>query len=84
MRNAITPHERVTATLRFLVTGRRYKDMEFSTVISKQLLSKIVPETCHELYNVLKEKYMKVSETHKTNIKCMDNYVVYLTLEKLV
>jgi hypothetical protein len=49
MRNAITPHERFTATLSFLTTGRNYKDMEFSTVISKQSLGKIVPETCHAL-----------------------------------
>jgi hypothetical protein len=68
MRNVIIPLERLTETLRFLAAGRSYKDMEFSTVISKQSLSKIVPETCHALYNVLKEKYMKISGTHKTNI----------------
>jgi hypothetical protein len=42
-RRAITPHERPTATLRFLATGRSYKDLEFTTVISKQALSRIVP-----------------------------------------
>lgn len=46
MKRAISPHERLTTTLRFLATGRNYKDLEFTTTISKQALSEIVPETC--------------------------------------
>ena len=34
MRQAITPHERLTATLRFLATGRSYEDLKFSTIMS--------------------------------------------------
>ena len=36
MRKAISPHERLTATLRFLATGRSYEDLKFSTSISPQ------------------------------------------------
>jgi hypothetical protein len=61
MREAITPHERLTATLRFLATGRTYEDLEFSTIISPQALSYIVPETCRAICDVLKPTYLKVS-----------------------
>lgn len=62
MRRAITPHERLSATLRFLATGRNYEDLKFSTIISPQALGKIIPETCDAIYKVLNEKFMKVSK----------------------
>jgi hypothetical protein len=34
MRNAIPPNERLTATLRFLATGRSDEDLKFTTIIS--------------------------------------------------
>jgi len=40
MRKAITPHERLTATLRFLATGRSQGDLKFSTIMSPQALGK--------------------------------------------
>ncbi|KAJ8969908.1 hypothetical protein NQ314_001525 [Rhamnusium bicolor] len=46
MRSAISAHERLTETLRFLATGRSYEDLKFSTRISPQALSYIIPETC--------------------------------------
>lgn len=54
MRKSISPHEKLTATLRFLATGRSLKDMEYSTAISKPSLSIIIPETCEAIYQVLK------------------------------
>ncbi|KAJ8939877.1 hypothetical protein NQ318_023217 [Aromia moschata] len=60
MRTAISPHERLTATLRFLATGRSYKDLEFTTIISKQSLSEIIPETRKAIFKVLKNEYLKV------------------------
>lgn len=60
MRTAITPHERLTATLRFLVTGRSYEDLKFSTIISPQALGRIIPETCEAIYQVLSKDYLKV------------------------
>lgn len=59
MRSAISPHERLTATLRFLATGRPYECLKFSTRISPQCLGRIIPETCDALYKVL-SSYMQV------------------------
>ncbi|XP_050295245.1 uncharacterized protein LOC126735303 [Anthonomus grandis grandis] len=63
MKSSITPHERLTATLRFLATGRTYEDLKFSTCISKSALSKIIPETCDAIYTVLKQEYLKFPKT---------------------
>lgn len=60
MREAITPHERLSATLRFLVSGSTYQNLRFQTVISTPSLSKIIPETCKAIIEVLKD-YIKVS-----------------------
>ncbi|KAJ8937643.1 hypothetical protein NQ318_002157 [Aromia moschata] len=59
MRKAISPHDRLSATLRFLATGRSYKDMEYTTIMSKQALSEIIPDTCEAIYKVLKKNYLK-------------------------
>lgn len=61
MRQSISPHERLTVTLRYIATGRSYTDLQYSSIISKQALSVIIPETCEAIFNVLKEEYMKVS-----------------------
>nr|CAI5855369.1 unnamed protein product [Callosobruchus analis] len=59
MRTAITPHERLSTTLRYLATGRNYEDLKFTTRISAQALGKIIPETCRAIIVVLKNKYCK-------------------------
>ncbi|CAH2012676.1 unnamed protein product [Acanthoscelides obtectus] len=59
MRKSISPHQRLTATLRFLATGRSYEDLKYSTIISPQALGKIIPETCDALYKVLRKQYLK-------------------------
>jgi hypothetical protein len=60
MRKAITAEQRLTATLRYLATGRSYEDLKFTTGISAPSLSNIIPETCKVLYDVLRTEYMKV------------------------
>lgn len=75
MRTAISPHERLTATLRFLATGRSYKDLEFTTIISKQSLSEIIPETCKAIYMVLKNEHLKVSYCCHIKYICIYNIV---------
>lgn len=72
MREAISPHERLSATLRFLATGRSYECMKFSTIISPQALSQIIPETCDALYKVLQQEYLRVS------FVCIIIIVVYI------
>ncbi|CAH2012330.1 unnamed protein product, partial [Acanthoscelides obtectus] len=61
MRKAISPHERLTATLRFLATGRSYEDLKFTTIVSPQALGVIIPETCEAIYKVLRKDYFKNS-----------------------
>lgn len=61
MRRAISPPEWLTATLRFLATGRSYECLAFSTIISPQALGKIIPETLYNaLYKVLQKYYLQV------------------------
>jgi Flp pilus assembly CpaF family ATPase len=60
MREAITPHERINVTLRFLAIGRSYADLRFPAAISPQALSLIIPETCKAIYEELKEAYLRV------------------------
>lgn len=60
MRKAVTAEERLVATLKYLASGREFRELKFSTGISSQLLSEIIPETCEVIYEVLKN-YIKVS-----------------------
>ncbi|XP_050294537.1 uncharacterized protein LOC126734825 [Anthonomus grandis grandis] len=75
LRQCISPHERLTATLRFLATGRSYEDLKFSVIISPQALGCIIPETCQALYTVLKDEYIKVRINKKKSVpKCEDDW----------
>ena len=49
LRSLIDPHQRLMATLRYLATGASYQDLKFSTRISAQALSNIIPETCNAI-----------------------------------
>lgn len=64
LREAISPHERLTVTLRYLATGRSYEDLKFTAAISVQSLGQIIPETCSAIYKVLRKKYLKVFFYH--------------------
>ena len=58
MRAAISPHKRLTATLRFSATRQPYECLKYSTRISPQSLGQIIPDSCVALYKVL-QKYIK-------------------------
>lgn len=60
MRQAIPPEERLIATLRFLATGRSYKDLKYSIGIAAQTLGYLIPETCKVIYDILKKDCLKV------------------------
>ncbi|KAK3883114.1 hypothetical protein Pcinc_012542 [Petrolisthes cinctipes] len=60
LRESVSPGARLEATLRFLASGGSYTSLQYSTRISKQSLSLIIPETCEAIYNVLKDDYLKV------------------------
>lgn len=40
--------------------GKPYADLKFTTAISPQALSKLIPETCSAIYTVLEREYLKV------------------------
>jgi hypothetical protein len=61
MREAVSAKERLAVTLRYMATGRNYADLKFSSIISPQALSKIIPETSWAIYRKLKNEYLKVS-----------------------
>ncbi|KAL0870611.1 hypothetical protein ABMA27_005572 [Loxostege sticticalis] len=63
-RESIPAEERFVATLQYLITGRCLRNLQFSTVISHQLLSKIIPETCEAIIKVLNEN-IRLPETEE-------------------
>jgi hypothetical protein len=58
MRSAISPHERLCITMRFLASGASYKDLMYSFRVSAASISKFIPEVCQAIYNVLHEEYL--------------------------
>jgi len=64
MRHALTPEARIAATLPFLATGRSFEDLKFATIVSPQVLVKIIPETCKAIYEALKQDYLKVRKLY--------------------
>lgn len=61
MRDAVPAGARLEVTLRYLATGASYGSLEYTSRISKSLLSKIIPETCDAIYKALRSDYLKVS-----------------------
>lgn len=49
MREAISPHERLTATL---AEGKTQTTLQHSTLISRQTLGRIIPERRAELFTL--------------------------------
>ncbi|CAI6364020.1 unnamed protein product [Macrosiphum euphorbiae] len=62
MHESISPEERLVAILRFLATGRSYKDLKLSMRISAPSLSHIIPKTCLTIYESLRAEYMKLKQ----------------------
>jgi len=56
LRNSIPAKIRLAITLRFLATGDSYKSLHFLFKVSSQIISKIVPEVCAAINQVLKNE----------------------------
>ena len=68
MRAAISPHERLTVTLRFIATGRYYEDLQLSTCTSPKALGNIIPETCLVICKCLVKDYLKRELAHHMGV----------------
>ena len=63
LRSAVSPQQRLAVTLRYLATGCSYTELYYNFRISVALISKIVPETCKAIYQVLKNEYLTTPNT---------------------
>ena len=68
MRAAISPHERLTVTLRFIATGRYCEDLQLSTGTSPKALGNIIPETCLVICKCLVKDYLKRELAHHMSV----------------
>lgn len=56
LRQAIPAKVRLAITLRFLATGDSYKSLHYLFKVSSEVISRIVPEVCAGLCEVLKDQ----------------------------
>jgi len=56
LRDSIPAKIRLAITLRFLATGDSYKSLHFLFKVSSQIISKIIPEVCAAINQVLKNE----------------------------
>ena len=61
MRDAVPGKVKLAATIRYLVTGVTYSDLQYTFRIHKSTLSRIIPEVCDAIYARFKEDYFKVT-----------------------
>lgn len=65
MREAISPAERLSVTLRYLATGETFSSLSYSFRISRHAISEIVIDTCKAIYTVMKSTFMSVPSTEQ-------------------
>ncbi|CAH3158975.1 unnamed protein product, partial [Pocillopora meandrina] len=59
LREPVSATERLALTLRFLASGNSQQTMSFSYRVGRQTVSSIIKETCHAIWQVLNEKYLR-------------------------
>ncbi|XP_030751259.1 uncharacterized protein LOC115878794 [Sitophilus oryzae] len=73
MRNSIPAAERLAITLRFLATGDSYHSLMYLFRIPVCTISRIIPEVCSAIYNVLKKNIYKFQALSKSGYKLHDS-----------
>ena len=65
MRSPILPQQRLAVTLRYLATGCSYTELYYNFRISVSSISKIIPETCKAIYEVLQHDHLCTPTTQQ-------------------
>ncbi|ETN63564.1 hypothetical protein AND_004722 [Anopheles darlingi] len=73
LRRAISSKERFLITLRYLATGESYSSMQEIFQVSKQLMSRMIPEVCGSLIEVLQD-YVKLPENKEEWLRVSQEY----------
>ncbi|EZA52911.1 hypothetical protein X777_07656 [Ooceraea biroi] len=84
MRECISLKERLSLTLRFLATGESYRSLEYSTRIPACTISRIIPETCRVIYEVLRDDYLRVNKNLQLIKIYCDIYIINCVFEMLI
>ncbi|XP_023028001.2 uncharacterized protein [Leptinotarsa decemlineata] len=74
MRNSIPAAERLALTLRFLATGDSYHSLMYLFRIPGCTISRIIPEVCSAIYNILKEEYLHTPTTEDEWLKISQQF----------
>lgn len=62
MREAISPEEKLSVTLRFLATGESFTDLNYNSKLSISFLSEAIIDVCDAIIRNLKNNFLKVSK----------------------
>ena len=57
---AITPNIKLSAIIKFLITGVSYIDLQYQFRIQQSSLSGIIPEVCDVIYQRLSPEYLRI------------------------
>lgn len=63
MREAISPRDRLSVTLRYLATGSTFRDLSYSTRIAPNTISKIIQSTMVAILKVLETRVLTTPST---------------------
>ena len=63
LRPSIPAEERLAITLRWLATGESFESLMYQYRVHSRTISLFIPEVCAQIYNVLREDYLRMPRT---------------------